>query len=428
MTTPLRIGIAGLGTVGGGVVKILSKHADLLANRAGSGFEITTISARTRNKNRDFDTSAYAWEDDPIALARRGDVDILIEAMGGEDGPAKVAVETALAAGKHVITANKAMLAHHGQSMAELAEANGACLRYEAAVAGGIPCVKALGEGLAGNSMTRVMGVFNGTCNYILTTMEKTGADYADVLHDAQQLGYAEADPSFDVGGIDAAHKLALMASLAFGTRVDFAGVKTEGIDRVSLEDITYAAEMGYRVKLLGLARMHEHGLEQRMQPCLVPATSSIGALDGVTNMVVCEGDFVGQTVFTGPGAGEGPTASAIVADIVDIARGVRTPAFGVPAADLVPAQRAASLTPAAYYLRLALADQPGVLAQVADALGQSGVSIATMNQRVNGGPGATVLIVTHETTRDALDQALAAFEASNNCLAPPVSLRIESV
>ena len=362
MTPPLRIGIAGLGTVGGGVVKIIEKHQALLAQRGGA-FEITAVSARTKNRNRDFNVGAYAWEDDPVALARRDDIDILIEAMGGEDGPAKAAVETALAAGKHVVTANKAMLAHHGQAMAELAEANGACLRYEAAVAGGIPCVKALGEGLAANGMTRVMGVLNGTCNYILTTMEKTGADYARVLHDAQQLGYAEADPSFDVGGVDAAHKLALMASLAFGTRVDFDGVKTEGIDRVSLEDITHAAEMGYKIKLLGVARMHDHGLEQRMQPCLVPAASSIGALDGVTNMVVCEGDFVGQTVFIGPGAGEGPTASAIVADLVDIGRGVRTPAFGVPAKDLVAAERATSLTPAAYYLRLALNDKPGVRA-----------------------------------------------------------------
>jgi len=428
MTTPLRIGIAGLGTVGGGVVKIIQKHGKLLAQRGGAGFEITAVSARSRNKNRDFDVSAYAWEDDPVAMSRRDDVDVVIEAMGGEDGPAKAAVETALAAGKHVVTANKAMLAHHGQAMVELAEANSACLRYEAAVAGGIPCVKALGEGLAANGMTRVMGVLNGTCNYILTTMEKTGADYADVLHDAQQLGYAEADPSFDVGGIDAAHKLALMASLAFGTKVDFEGVKTEGIDRVSLEDITHAADIGYRVKLLGVARMHDHGLEQRMQPCLVPVSSSIGVLDGVTNMVVCEGDFVGQTVFTGPGAGEGPTASAIVADLVDIARGVRTPAFGVPAKDLVAANRATSLTPTAYYLRLALKDQPGVLAEVTDALGKSGVSIEQMHQNANGGPGATVLIVTHETTRDALDEALTAFEASENCLAPPVSLRIETV
>jgi len=218
------------------------------------------------------------------------------------------------------------------------------------------------------------------------------------------------------------------MASLAFGAQVDFDGVKTEGIDRVSLEDITHASEMGYRIKLLGVARMQEHGLEQRMQPCLVPASSPIGALDGVTNMVVCEGDFVGQTVFEGPGAGEGPTASAIVADMVDIARGSKTPAFGVPAADLKAAPRAASLTPAAYYLRLALADQPGVLAEVAAALGSSGVPIETMRQNANGGPGATVLIVTHETTRDALDAALATFEASDNCLAPPVSLRIESV
>ncbi|MEM7270730.1 MAG: homoserine dehydrogenase, partial [Pseudomonadota bacterium] len=262
---------------------------------------------------------------------------------------------------------------------------------------------------------------------YILTEMEKTGADYADVLADAQRLGYAEADPTFDVGGIDAAHKLALLAAMAFGARVDFDGVKTEGIDRVSLADIEHAREMGFRVKLLGLARMHEEGLEQRMQPCLVPAASPLGALDGVTNMVVVEGDFVGQNVFEGPGAGEGPTASAIVADIIDIARGSKTPAFGVPAASLTGAARATDKAPAAYYLRLALADRPGMLALVAAALGEEGVSIEQMRQHGQGDT-ATVLIVTHQTTRDALDRALNAMVASKACLETPVTLRIESV
>lgn len=425
---PIRIGVAGLGTVGAGVVKILTKHADLLAARAGRRLEVVAVSARTRGRDRGVDLSGYAWEDDPVALARRGDIDLLVEAMGGEDGPAFVSVETALKAGRHVVTANKAMLAHHGQELAALAEGAGAALRFEAAVAGGIPCVKALGEGLAANGVTRVMGVLNGTCNYILTEMEKTGADYADVLEDAQRLGYAEADPSFDVGGIDAAHKLALMAALAFGTRVDFNGVKTEGIDHVSLDDIEHAAEMGYRVKLLGVARMHAHGLEQRMQPCLVPEASPIGGLDGVTNMLVLEGDFVGRIVLEGPGAGEGPTASAVVADIVDIARGARTPAFGAPAAALTAAPRATGIAPAAYYLRLALADRPGVLAQVAAALGRQEISIEQMRQNVDGGPEATVLIVTHETTREALDRALTEIEANEACLARPVSLRIEQV
>lgn len=429
MSTPLRIGIAGLGTVGGGVVKIIQNHADMLSARTGRTIEITAVCARSRSKDRGVDLSAYAWENDPVNLANRGDVDLLIEVMGGEDGSTKAAVEAALGAGKHVVTANKALLAHHGQALAELAEANGAALRYEAAVAGGIPCVKALGEGLAGNALTRVMGVLNGTCNYILTVMEKTGADYADVLADAQALGYAEADPSFDVGGIDAAHKLALLASLAFGTRVDFEGVKTEGIDKVSLADIETAKEMGYRIKLLGVARMHDHGLEQRMQPCLVPADGPVGALDGVTNLTLFEGDAVGQIVMEGPGAGEGPTASAIMADVADIARGSAVPAFGVPAAKLTSAPRATGLAPAAYYLRLALADEPGVLAQVAAALGDEGVSIHQMRQKdgETGDHSATALIVTHETTREALDAALAKIAATKVSLTDPVTLRIES-
>ena len=427
MTTPLRIGIAGLGTVGGGVIKIVEGHAELLARRSGRPVEITAVSARSRGKDRGVDLSAYAWEDDPVALARRDDVDLLIEAMGGEDGPAKAAVETALGLGKHVVTANKAMLAHHGQAMAEAAEAAGAALRFEAAIAGGIPCVKALGEGMAANRIERVMGVLNGTCNYILTRMEAGGEAYEDVLADAQRLGYAEADPSFDVGGIDAAHKLALLASMAFGARVDFDGVKTEGIDRVSLTDIRSAAEMGYRIKLLGVARMHEEGLEQRMQPCLVPAASPVGKLESVTNMVVLEGDFVGRTVYEGPGAGEGPTASAIVADVIDIARGRAGPAFGVPASDLIAAPRATGAASAAYYLRFALKDEPGVLAQVAAALGAKGVSIHRMHQEGEGGE-AMVLIVTHATTRDRIDAALEAVETSGVSTDAPVAIRIEQL
>ncbi|MEL6793299.1 MAG: homoserine dehydrogenase [Pseudomonadota bacterium] len=423
----LRIGIAGLGTVGGGVIKIVETHNALLAARTGTTLEITAVSARSRGKDRGVDLSGYAWEDDPVALARRDDVDLLVEAMGGEDGPAKAAVEAALSAGKHVVTANKAMLAHHGQAMAEMAEASGAALRFEAAVAGGIPCVKALGEGMTANRIDRVMGVLNGTCDYILTLMEAGGEAYDDVLADAQKLGYAEADPTFDVGGIDAAHKLALMAAMAFGCRVDFNGVKTEGIDRVSLADIRHAAEMGYRIKLLGVARMHDAGLEQRMQPCLVPAASPVGKLEGVTNMVVLEGDFVGRTVYEGPGAGEGPTASAIVADIVDIARGDRAPTFGVPAATLTDAARATGGAPAAYYLRLALKDEPGVLAQVASALGDKGVSIHRMHQEGAGGE-ATVLIVTHETLREDLDAALHAIEASAVATDAPVAIRIEQL
>jgi homoserine dehydrogenase len=426
MTNPLRLGIAGLGTVGGGVVKIVEDHAAMLAARAGRPVAVAAVCAQSRNKDRGFDISGFAWEDDPVALARRDDVDVLIEVMGGEDGPAKAAVEAALSAGKHVVTANKAMLAHHGHALAVLAEANGVALRYEAAVCGGIPIVKALGEGLAANRITRVMGVMNGTCNYILTEMEKTGADYSDVLADAQKLGYAEADPSFDVGGVDAAHKLALLAALAFGARVDFDAVRIEGIDRVSLADIEHAKDMGYRVKLLGLARMTSSGLEQRMQPCLVPADSALGQLDGVTNAVVVDGDFVGQTVYEGPGAGEGPTASAIMADVIDIARGAYTPAFGAPAASLTAYPQADEGAPAAFYLRLLLADEPGVLAKVAQALGEEGVSIHRMRQYDHPGSAAPVLIVTHIAPRVAIDGALGRIAAMEVSLEAPVAIRIE--
>jgi len=428
MSTPLRLAIAGLGTVGAGVVRMLVENGDLIAARAGLPVEIVAVSARSRGRDRGVDISGFAWEDDPVAMARRDDVDVLIEVMGGEDGPARAATLAALASGKHVVTANKALMARHGQEMAERAETAGVALRHEAAVAGGIPIVKALAEGLAGNRIDRVLGVMNGTCNYILTVMEETGAAYADVLADAQKLGYAEADPAFDVGGMDAAQKLALLASAAFGTRVDIDGVVVEGIERVSLTDITHAADMGYRIKLLGVARMNEGGLEMRMQPCLVPADSALGQLEGVTNMVAVEGDFVGRIVMQGPGAGAGPTASAIMADVVDIARGLVMPVFGRPATDLVAATVSADGSEAAYYLRFGLADSPGVLAKVAAALGSSGISINRMRQYEHSEAEAPVLIVTHRTGRAALDAALAEIGGLDACRAEPVAIRIEDV
>ncbi len=428
MTAPFRIGLAGLGTVGTGVVRMIQTHGPLLAARAGRPIEIAAISARSRHRDRGVDLSSYAWEDDPVALARREDIDLVIEVIGGEDGPAKAAAMAALGGGRHLVTANKAMLARHGQALAEAAEAAGVALRFEAAVAGGVPVVKALTEGLAGNAVTRVMGVLNGTCNYILTAMEARLAPYGEVLAEAQRLGYAEADPSFDVGGIDAAQKLALLAAAAFGTQVDFGGIAIEGIERVSLADIEHAAELGYRVKLLGVARALPDGLEARMQPCLVPIASPLGQLEGVTNMVVLEGDFVGRIVMSGPGAGEGPTASAILGDVIDIARGTRAPAFGQPAASLAPPRSAALGGPAAYYLRLQLADAPGVLAKVATELGRAGISIDRMRQLAHAGAEATVLIVTHRSPRPALDRALAAIEGLDVCRDAPVAIRVEDV
>ena len=428
MSEPLKIGLAGIGTVGVGVIRMLTQNGDAIAARAGRSVTISAVSARSKSKDRGVDLSGYAWEDDPVALAERDDVDLVVEVMGGEDGPAKACVEAALAAGKHVVTANKALLARHGPALAPVAEQKGVALRYEAAVAGGIPCVKALAEGLAGNTVTRVMGVLNGTCNYILTEMEKTGAHYADVLKEAQALGYAEADPSFDVGGIDAAQKLALLASIAFGCEVDFDGVAVEGIEAITLTDIQQAADMGYAIKLLGVARMNGDGLEQRMQPCLVPGGSPVGQLDGVTNMAVFEGDFVGQIVMSGPGAGEGPTASAVVGDIVDVARGLILPPFGAPSRGLSLAPRSEAGAPAAYYVRLLLEDKPGTLAKVSALLGDHAISIHRMRQYDHEGGAAPVIIVTHEAARQRLDAAIAAIAASDVSLAKPVAIRIEDI
>ncbi|MEM8980718.1 MAG: homoserine dehydrogenase [Pseudomonadota bacterium] len=425
---PLRLGIAGLGTVGTGVIRIIQNHAELLSARGGRALEITAVSARNKSKDRGVDLSSYGWEDDPVTLATRDDVDVFVELMGGTDGPAKAATEAALSAGKDVVTANKAMLAVHGQALATLAENAERVLRYEAAVAGGIPVIKALTEGLAGNQISRVMGVMNGTCNYILTRMQDAGLPYAEVFKEADALGYLEADPQLDVGGIDAGHKLALLASVAFGTKVDFDGVHLEGIERISIDDINRADDLGYRIKLLGVAQQSETGLEQRMTPCLVPSTSPLGQLKGGTNMVVLEGDAVEQVVLRGPGAGEGPTASAVMSDVMDIARGLRLPTFGVPVAALKEPPRAHSQTPAPYYLRLHLLDQPGALAKIATALGDAGVSIDRMRQYNHEGTTAPVLIVTHATQLTDLETAIAAFDATGVLESAPVAIRIENL
>jgi homoserine dehydrogenase len=428
MTTPLRIGIAGLGTVGTGIVRIVQTHDDLIATRAGRPVEIVAVSARSRAKDRGVKLDAYAWEDDPVALARRTDIDVFVEVMGGSEGPAKEATEAAIAAGHDIVTANKALLALHGHDLALAAESGGHLIRFEAAVAGGIPVIKALTEGLAGNEITRVMGVMNGTCNYILTRMESAGLPYETVFEEARALGYLEADPNLDVGGIDAGHKLSLLAAIAFGTRVDFANVELEGIGSITIEDIRQAADMGYKIKLLGVAQMTGRGLEQRMSPCLVPATSPLGQLQGGTNMVVLEGDSVGQIVLRGAGAGSGPTASAVMSDIIDIARGYRLPTFGQPATTLRAARAARAAVAAPYYLRLELQDKPGALAKVARVLGDSGISIDRMRQYGHEDTTAPVLIVTHKTTRAALDEALAAFPDTGVVAAPPVAIRIEAV
>lgn len=428
-TRPLRLGIAGLGTVGTGVVRIIERHTDLLALRAGRPVTITAVSARDRTKNRDVDVSGFAWEDDPVALATRPDIDVYVELIGGEAGAARDSIRAALEAGKDVVTANKALLATGGHDLAQMAESLGRVIRFEAAVAGGIPVIKTLTESLAGNRMTRLMGVMNGTCNYILTRMESAGLPYETVFEEARQLGYLEADPTLDVGGIDAGHKLAILSAIGFGTRVNFDAVEIEGIERVSIDDIRRARDMGYRIKLLGVAQMTARGLEQRMSPCLVPADSPLGQLNGGTNMVVLEGDAVGQIVLRGPGAGEGPTASAVLSDIIEIARGVRLPVFGQPAAALESAQAARTAVPAAYYMRLALLDKPGALAKIAAVLGDAGISINRMRQYAHSeGEGVPVLIVTDKTTPEAIDHAIEALPRTGVLAADPVELRIEEV
>lgn len=429
MVAPLRLGLAGLGTVGIGVVKIVQQHADLITRRTGRPVVITAVCARDRSKTRDADLSAYAWETDPVALAQRDDVDVFIEVMGGHEGAAKAATEAAIAAGKDVVTANKALLAHHGQQLAEAAEAAGRVIRFEAAVAGGIPVIKALTEGLAANRIKRVMGVMNGSCNYILTRMQSEGLPYEAVFEEARQLGYLEADPNLDVGGIDAGHKLSLLAAIAFGTKVNFDAVELEGIGAVSIDDIRHADQMGYRIKLLGVAQMSGRGLEQRMTPCLVPKKSPLGQLQGGTNMVVLEGDSVGQIVLRGPGAGEGPTASAVMADVSDIARGLRLPTFGQPATTLADPVPARSATPAPYYIRMTLLDKPGALAKIATCLGEAGISIDQMrqiNQKGEADDDAIVLFVTHKAAPADIAHALARFAATGVLVGDPVAIRIE--
>jgi len=430
MTQPLRIAVAGLGNVGAGTVKLLQVHAEDLARRCERPIEIKAVAARERGRDRGIDLSAYAWHEDALALAGRPDIDVVVELIGGAEGVARELVEASLAAGKHVVTANKALLAHHGTALARAAETRGASLCYEAAVAGGIPIIKTLREGLAANRIERVYGILNGTCNYILTTMRQTGREFADVLADAQRLGYAEADPSFDVDGVDAAHKLAILAGVAFGCEIDIANVQVEGIRNVSAVDISFAEELGYRIKLLGIARPTDLGIEQRVHACMVPLGTPIAHVEGVYNAVVTEGDFVGQNICEGRGAGAGPTASAVVSDLIDIARGRSQPTFSVPATELrrLPASPMARHR-GAYYVRLMVVDKPGVIADVAAALRDEEVSMEAMIQRARSpGEAVPVVLTTHETEEAAMRRALARIARLASVVEPPHMIRIESL
>ena len=427
MPLPLRIGLAGLGNVGAGVVRLLADNADIIARRANRPVAVTAVSARDRHRDRGIDLSATCWVDDATELAARDDVDVVVELIGGSDGPALTLARRSIDAGKGFVTANKAMLAHHGLDLAKRAEANGTALRYEAAVAGGIPIIKALGEGMAANRITRVYGLLNGTCNYILTRMESERLAFAAVLAEAQAAGYAEADPSFDIDGIDTAHKLSLLAALAFGARIDFAAVATQGIRAVELADLDQAAALGFRIKLVGLAENVDGTLFQRVHPALVPLDHPLAAASGALNAVAAEGDFVGRLFFQGRGAGEGPTASAVVADLVDIARGVAVHPFGMPVAALAALPAA---DPAArhgrYYLRLTVADRPGVLAELTAALRDHDVSIESLVQRGQSSRGdAMVVMITHVSTEVAVLASLAQMGRSDAVTDTPVMMHI---
>ena len=429
MQNVVKIGVAGLGTVGAGTVKLLSEHRDNLADRSGSPMIGTAVSARDRTRDRGFSTEGITWYEDARDLATDKNVDVVVETIGGSNGIAYDVCKAALENGKHVVTANKALIALHGVEMARIADANNVTIAYEAAVAGGIPVIKALREGLAGNVISRVTGILNGTCNYILTTMREQGRDFADVLAEAQKLGYAEADPTFDVDGIDAAHKLAILTSLAFGVEVDFDAIAVEGIRSVSALDIQLAEELGYRIKLLAIAKQTPEGIEQRVSPVLVDRSTQISKVEGVFNAVVLEGD-VGPVVLQGRGAGERPTASAVVADLVDIAAGRNAPVFGVPA-DRLKKNVRASLEKhvGPYYLRLMVWDRPGVMAEVPATLAKHGVSMASMIQHGRAeteGGVVPVVFVTHETSEAAMSGALSDISAFESNSQPPVLMRIE--
>lgn len=424
---PLRIGIAGLGTVGGGVVRLIQQNATLLAQRCGQPVQVVAASAKNLSKARELPLEGIRVVADARTLCTDASVDVVVEVIGGADGVAREVVEGALKHGKPVVTANKALLAKHGLELARLSEKHDAALLWEAAVAGGVPVVKGLREGLAANNVSQVVGILNGTCNYILSTMSATGRDFADVLAEAQKLGYAEADPSFDIDGIDTAHKLSLLAALAFGAPPDLGSIRTEGIRHISALDIRFAAELGYVVKLLAVAQVREGGLEQRVQPCMVPANSPLGSTSGPFNAVLAKCDFADRIVWSGRGAGANPTASAVVADIIDLARGNRPAVFGVPSAalkarpDLPP-----SVCTGSYYARLMVKDQPGVIADVSAILRDFNVSMESFLQHGrNPGEVVAVVFTTHETTESAMLDSLRRIGQLGSVYEPPRWLRV---
>jgi len=435
MSQALRVGVAGLGTVGAALISQVAHRREPLTARCGRGIEIVAVSARSRGKDRGVDLKKMKWFDDPVALARDASIDVFVELMGGSGGIAKASVEAALGAGKSVVTANKALLAKHGVKLAALAEKNGGALNYEAAVGAAIPVIKTLREGLAGNDIARIYGILNGTCNYILTRMEQEGLSFADCLKDAQRLGYAEADPTFDIEGHDTAQKLAILASLAFGTKVDESAIYVEGISSIAPADLAAADELGYRVKLLGVAMKTPKGIEQRVHPTMVRKDSAIAQVMGVTNAVTVDAAGINPITLIGPGAGGAATASAVLLDIADVARGLRVSPFGRPSARLASVRKAPMQRhEGGYYIRLQARDKPGTAATIAKRLAQQDISLESIVQRhrkgapeseVKGG-SVPVILITYATTEDAVRKALAAVSRDKVISGRPQVIRIE--
>ncbi|HEV7254556.1 MAG TPA: homoserine dehydrogenase [Mesorhizobium sp.] len=433
MSEPLRVGLAGLGTVGAAVACGLVEKADELARQCGRSIRLAAVSARDKARDRGVDLSGVRWHDDPVSLAHDPEIDVFVELIGGDGGAARASVEAALGAGRHVVTANKALLSRHGTALAELAEARGILLNFEAAVAGGIPVIKTMREALAGNTVSRVFGILNGTCNYILTRMEAEGLSFDECLKDAQRLGYAEADPTFDIEGFDTAHKLSILTSLGFGTRVAVDEIYLEGISNITQADIRAAGELGYRIKLLGVAQRTESGIEQRVHPTMVPTASVIAQVHGVTNAVAIETDILGELLLSGPGAGGNATASAVIGDIADIAKSrpgfQHGPVFGRPVRELAPYRRAEMRSHAGgYFIRLTVHDRIGVFAAIARRMAENGISLESIVQHADGGATTdkTVILVTHETTEAAVRRAVDGITSDGHLTTKPQVIRIE--
>jgi homoserine dehydrogenase len=435
MVEPIRVGVAGLGTVGASVIRLLERQRQALSSRTGRPIVVTGVTARDRSRDRGVDLSGMEWFDDPVSLAKSPAIDLFVELVGGDEGPAREAVEAALRSRKSVVTANKALLAKHGMGLAKLAEEMRVALAFEASVAGGIPIVKTLREGLAGNQIVRVYGILNGTCNYILSRMEREELSFEECLKEAQRLGYAEADPTFDIGGFDTAHKLSILSSLAFGSAIDAEAVHIEGIQTISLADLKAAEELGYRIKLLGVAQRTADGIEQRVHPTMVPRSSSIAQVMGVTNAVTIDADAVKELTLVGPGAGGEATASAVVADIADIAKGIRSAPLGLPVAALDHSPRVAvQRHEGGYYIRLSVYDRPGAFASIASRMAERQISLESIMQRTGVGPRSAsqpgqpvpVVLITYATTETVIRQALEAVLADGYIAERPQVIRIE--